>query len=70
MTDDTAQTLAFTLTGNSVEVPGPFALDDAEHAYHFGLDLLARFLRLDVVDSTGGITGLVEFAVYGTPVDN
>jgi len=28
----------------------------------------AHSLRLDVVDSSGGNTGLVEFAAYGTPL--
>jgi hypothetical protein len=70
MSDGTAQILDFTLTTDDGEVSGPFALEDAEQAYRFDVDVLARSLRLDVVDSTGGNTGLVEFAVYGTPVEN
>jgi hypothetical protein len=70
MSDGTAQILAFTLTTDNGEVLGPFALEDAGQAYRFDLDVLTRSLRLDVVDSTGGNTGLVEFAVYGTPVEN
>jgi hypothetical protein len=70
MSDGTAQVLAFTLTTDHGEVLGPFTLEDAGQAYRFDLDVLARSLRLDVVDSTGGNTGLVEFAVYGTPVEN
>jgi hypothetical protein len=70
MSDGTAQVLAFTLTTDSGEVLGPFTLDDAEQAYRFDVDVLARSLRLDVVDSTGGNTGLIEFAVYGTPVED
>jgi hypothetical protein len=70
MSDGSAQILAFTLTTDSGEVLGPFALEDAGQAYRFDVDVLARSLRLDVVDSTGGNTGLIEFAVYGTPVEN
>jgi hypothetical protein len=67
MGDGTAQISAFTLTTDSGEVLGPFELADAEQAHRFDLDTTARSLRLDVVESTGGNTGLIEFAVYGTP---
>jgi hypothetical protein len=33
-----------------------------------GVDVVTTSLRLDVHRSTGGNTGLVEFATYGTPV--
>ncbi|MCK4924666.1 MAG: hypothetical protein KAS61_06805 [Spirochaetes bacterium] len=33
-----------------------------------GINMVTTSLRLDVHRSTGGNTGLVEFAVYGTPV--
>jgi len=69
MSDGTAQIFAFTLTTDSGEVLGPFTLEDAEQAYRFPVDVVARSLRLDVVDSSGGNTGLVEFAAYGTPVE-
>jgi len=68
MNDGTARILAFTLTTDSGDILGPFALEDAEQAYHFDVDVVAQSLRLDVVDSTGGNTGLIEFAVYGTPL--
>ena len=70
MSDGSAQILTFTLTTDSGEVFGPFGLENAEQAYRFDLDVLARSLRLDVVDSTGGNTGLIELAIYGTPVEN
>ena len=69
MSDGTARILAFTLTTDSGDVLGPFALEDAEQAYRFDVDVVAQSLRLDVVDSTGGNTGLIEFAVYGTPFE-
>ena len=68
MSDGTAQIFAFTLTTDAGEVLGPFTLQDAAQPYRFEVDVTARSLRLDVVDSSGGNTGLVEFAAYGTPV--
>ena len=68
MSDGTAQILSFTLTTDAGEVLGPFTLQDAAQPYRFEVNVVARSLRLDVVDSSGGNTGLVEFAVYGTPV--
>ncbi len=70
MSDGTAQILAFTLTTDRGEVLGPFRLENTERARRFDLDTQARSLRLDVAGSTGGNTGLIEFAVYGTPVEN
>jgi hypothetical protein len=70
MSDGTAQIFAFTLTTDSGQVLGPFTLEDAEQAYGFDVDVGARSLRLDVVDSSGGNTGLIEFAVYGTPLED
>jgi hypothetical protein len=68
MSDGTAHIFSFTLTTDAGEVLGPFTLKDARQAYRFEIgDVVARSLRLDVVDSSGGNTGLIEFAVYGTP---
>lgn len=69
MSDGTAQVFAFTLTTDSGDVLGPFDLPDAAQLYRFEVDVVAHSLRLDVVESSGGNTGLVEFAVYGTPVE-
>jgi hypothetical protein len=65
MSNGTAQIFAFTLATDAGDVLGPFELPDATQPYRFDLDVVARSLRLDVVDSSGGNTGLVEFAVYG-----
>jgi hypothetical protein len=70
MSDGTAQIFAFTITTDGGEVLGPFLLEDAGQAYRFDVDMVARSLRLDVVDSSSGNTGLIEFAVYGVPVGN
>jgi hypothetical protein len=69
MSDGTAQVFAFTLTTDAGDVLGPFDLPDATQLYRFEVDVVARSLRMDVVESSGGNTGLVEFAVYGTPVE-
>lgn len=68
MANGTAQIFSFTLTTDAGEVLGPFLLPDASRAYRFEVDVVARSLRLDVVESNGGNTGLVEFAAYGTPL--
>ena len=65
MSDGTSQIEAFTLTVDAGEVLGPFTLRDAARPYRFEVDVTAQSLRLDVVDSSGGNTGLVEFAAYG-----
>jgi hypothetical protein len=70
MSDGSAEIRTFTLTTDSGEVLGPFTLQDAAQPYRFEVDARARSLRLDVVESSGGNTGLVEFAVYGTPAAN
>jgi hypothetical protein len=70
MSDGTAQILAFSLTTDDGEVYFPFELSTAEDSVRFDVELESptQRLRLDVVDSTGGNTGLVEFAAYGTYV--
>jgi hypothetical protein len=70
MSDGTAQIFAFTIATDGGEVLGPFLLEDAGKAHRFDVDMVARSLRLDVVESSGGNTGLIEFAVYGVPLGN
>ena len=69
MANGTAQTFTFTLTTDAGEVLGPFDLADAAQAYRFEIDVVASSLRFDVVTSNGGNTGLVEFAAFGTLLD-
>jgi hypothetical protein len=70
MSNGTAQIFSFTLTIDTGDVLGPFTLADAEEPYRFDVDIYTRILRLDVVDSSGGNTGLVEFSAYGNPVED
>lgn len=69
MSNDTAQIFSFTLTTDGNETLGPFELADASQAYRFEIDTVASSLRLDVASSNGGNTGLVEFAAFGTLLD-
>ena len=69
MSDGTAQIFAFTLTTDTGDVLGPFELPDAAQIFRFEVDTVDRSLRLAVIESSGGNTGLVEFAVYGTPIE-
>jgi hypothetical protein len=68
MSDGTARTTSFSVTTDAGEVLGPFSLPDDAQRYRFEVDVTARSLRFDVVESTGGNTGLIEFAAYGTPI--
>jgi hypothetical protein len=65
MTDGTAEIFSFTLTTDGGEVLGPFELTDSNQAYSFEMTVETGTIRLDVVESSGGNTGLVEFVVYG-----
>lgn len=46
---------------------GPFELPDANGLHRFEIDATTTTLRLEVVDSTGGNTGLVELEAYRAP---
>lgn len=66
MADGTAQIASFTLTGDDGIVHGPFHLPDASQAYTFEIALETTQIRFDVESSSGGNTGLLEFAVLGS----
>lgn len=65
MTDGTAQILSFTVTTDRGAVYGPFVLPDADSPHWFRIDDVANSLRIDVVESTGGNVGLIEFGAFG-----
>ncbi|MDZ7706893.1 MAG: discoidin domain-containing protein [Trueperaceae bacterium] len=46
---------------------GPFELPDANGLHRFEVDATTSAFRLEVVDSTGGNTGLVELEAYRAP---
>lgn len=61
----TAQIQRFRVVTDRGEVLGPFDLPSASELFVFPLATTARTLRFEVLRSTGGNTGLVEFAAYG-----
>lgn len=65
MSDGTAQIFSFTVTTDAGQSFGPFDLPDAAGPYRFPLETTAQSLRLEVVDSSGGNVGLIEFGAYG-----
>lgn len=66
MNDGTAITEAFTITTDSSEVFGPFEVEAYTDMTTFEVDFVATTLRYDVERSTGGNTGVIDIAVYGT----
>ena len=70
MSDGSAIAAAFTITTGSGETFGPFELPDAQSSYAFDVGIEADTLRFDLVDTTGGNTGAVNVAVYGSFIDN
>ena len=65
---NSAQISAFTLTTDGGQQLGPFDLPDAAASHRFEIDVVTGSLRLDVVESNSGNTGLIEFAAYGSPL--
>ncbi len=63
----TAQILTFQVVADGDLVLGPFEVPDASGIHEFTLDapIEAQTLRFEVLTSSGGNTGLVEFAAYG-----
>jgi len=65
MSDGSGITRAFTITTGDGQELGPFELPDPDSGYTFDVDVEAQRLRFDLVDTTGGNTGIVDVAVYG-----
>ena len=65
MSDGTSIVFSFTITTDDGAVYGPFEVPDANQAYSFDVDFETTTLRFDVISSSGGNTGAVEFGVYG-----
>lgn len=68
MMNDTAQIFSFTVTDDAGRVYGPFELPDASEPHSFEVDITTTTLRFDAIETSGGNTGFVELAAYGTPV--
>lgn len=65
MSDGSSITLAFTITTEDGTTYGPFELESADDSYQFDVEIEAQRLRFDLIDTTGGNTGVVNIAVYG-----
>lgn len=66
MGDGTARIFSFTVTDDLGQVHGPYDLADGFKSYEFPVDILSKTLRFDAVESSGGNTGFVELAAFGT----
>ncbi|NOQ13076.1 MAG: hypothetical protein GQ583_01165 [Methyloprofundus sp.] len=64
MGDGTAKILSFTISIDSGEVLGPFNLADTSQAHQFTINRSTASIRLDVLSSTGGNTGLIEISAF------
>ena len=69
MSNGTAITKQFSIITDSGEEFGPFDLPDASQMYQFDVEIEAETLRFNLMDTTGGNTGVVDIAVYGTASD-
>lgn len=69
MSDGSSQIFAFTLTTDDGTVYGPYDLPQDRELVTLDVDIVASSLRLDVVSSSGGNTGIDEMAVYGEAVE-
>jgi hypothetical protein len=69
MSDGTAITESFTLTIDSGETFGPFEPESYSSLTTFEVDFETTTLRFDVESSTGGNTGIIDIAAFGTPVE-
>lgn len=60
-----AQVTRFQVVAEDGTVAGPFDLGGASSVHYFDTDFSASRLRFEVVESSGGNTGVVEVEVYG-----
>jgi len=66
MSDGSAVTLAFTVTTGDGETYGPFEVPGTNAPAEFEVDFETETLRFDLVDTTGGNTGVVDITVSGS----
>jgi hypothetical protein len=60
-----AQIRSFQVVTEDGAILGPFELPDSSRLHIFSVSVTAKRLRFEVVESSGGNTGVVEIAVYG-----
>ena len=64
MSDGTAKIFSFTISLDNGETLGPVTLPNTEQAHQFPLNRTTASIRLDVVSSSGGNTGLRSISAY------
>jgi len=64
MSDGSAKIRRFSITIDNKETLEPFTLIDTQQAYEFTINRTVSRLRFNVIDSTGGNTGLIELQAY------
>ena len=65
MADGSAITESFIVTTDQGQLFGPFSLLDPDNGYHFDIAAEAVSLRFELVETSGGNTGVVDIIVYG-----
>ena len=63
-----AEISSFRVVNELGGIVGPFTLENATEVHHFDTVFEARRLRFEVIDSSGGNTGLIEMEIFGEPL--
>ena len=63
-----AEISTFRLVDELGGIAGPFTLYNATEIHHFNTNFKTRRLRFEVIDSSGGNTGLIEIQIFGDPI--
>lgn len=66
MNDGSSITREFTITTEDGRVYGPFVVESPDESLRFDVEIVGQNLRFDLIDTTGGNTGVVDIALYGT----
>ncbi len=64
MSDGSAKIRRFSITIDNQETLEPFTLIDTQQSHEFTINRTVSRLRFNVIDSTGGNTGLIELQAY------
>jgi len=65
--DGSGRVLSFTVTTDEGKTGGPFELPGADRIYYFPVQITARTLRFNTVETSGGNAGAVAIEVFGAP---
>jgi hypothetical protein len=65
--DGSGRVLRFTVTTDEGKTSGPFELPGTDRIYYFPVQITARTLRFNTVETTGGNAGAVAIEAFGAP---